>query len=109
MIVVMPSTIRPQRRYDHRLRALVRRAGDVTVTTDLGVPRSTARGWLAEPATVVVSHHWLFLPPLDTVATVRRLVAFYVGQHNRVLPHSAVRGQTPDEMYFGTGSTAPLI
>jgi hypothetical protein len=26
----------------------------VTVATDLGVPRSTARGWLAETATVVV-------------------------------------------------------
>jgi hypothetical protein len=44
---------------------------------------------------------------LDTVATVRRLVVFYVDQHNRVLPHSAFRGQTPDEMYFGTGSTVP--
>ena len=34
---------------------------------------------------------------------MRRLVAFYVDQHNRVLPHSAFHGQTPDEMYFGTG------
>lgn len=33
--------------------------------------------------------------------------AGYVDQHNRVLPHSAFRGQTPDEMYFGTGSTVP--
>jgi len=32
-----------------------------------------------------------------------RLVAFYVSEHNHVLPHSAFRGQTPDEMYFGTG------
>lgn len=55
MIVGMPSRIRPQRRYDHRLRDLVRRTGDVTVATDLGVPRSTARGWLTEPATVIVS------------------------------------------------------
>jgi hypothetical protein len=31
------------------------------------------------------------------------LVAFYVDEHNRVLPHSAFRGQTPDEMYYGTG------
>jgi hypothetical protein len=30
-----------------------------------------------------------------------------VDLHNRVLPHSAFRGQTPDEMYFGTGSTVP--
>jgi hypothetical protein len=26
---------------------------------------------------------------------------------NRVLPHSAFRGQTPDEMYFGTGDAVP--
>jgi hypothetical protein len=28
-------------------------------------------------------------------------------EHNRVLPHSAFRGQTPDEMYFGTRDTVP--
>ncbi len=33
----------------------------------------------------------------------RRLVAFYVGEHNTRLPHSAFRGETPEEMYFGTG------
>ena len=32
---------------------------------------------------------------------------FYVHEHNRVLPHSAFRGQTPDEMYFGTGDAVP--
>jgi hypothetical protein len=35
------------------------------------------------------------------------LVAFYVDAHNRVLPHSAFRGQTPDEMYFGTADALP--
>jgi hypothetical protein len=40
---------------------------------------------------------------LDSITTVRRLVAFYVDEHNRVLPHSAFCGQTPDEMYFGIG------
>jgi hypothetical protein len=49
----MPSTVRPQQRYDHRRRDLVYRTGDVTLATDLGVPRSTARGWLGGPATVV--------------------------------------------------------
>ena len=44
---------------------------------------------------------------LDSVTTVRRLVTFYVDEHNRVLPHSAFRGQTPDEMYFGTGDAVP--
>src|SRR5260370_41134731 len=50
----MPTTVRPQQRYDHRLRNLVKRTGDVTVVTDLGVPRSTARGWLGTAPTVVV-------------------------------------------------------
>ena len=50
----MPTTARPQQRYDHRLRHLVQRTGDVTVATDLGVPRSTARGWLGAAPTVVV-------------------------------------------------------
>jgi putative transposase len=54
MIVSMPTTARPQQRYDHRLRDLVQRTGDVTVATDLGVPRSTARGWLGAAPTVVV-------------------------------------------------------
>ncbi len=30
-----------------------------------------------------------------------------VDEHNRVLPQSACRGQTPDEMYFGTGEAVP--
>jgi integrase-like protein len=50
-----------------------------------------------------LKHQWLFLHSLDSVATVRRLIEFYVQEHNRVLPHSAFRGQTPDELYFGTG------
>jgi hypothetical protein len=54
-----------------------------------------------------LKHQWLFLHSLDSVTTVRRLVAFYVDEHNRVLPHSAFRGQTPDEMYFGTGDRVP--
>jgi hypothetical protein len=30
-----------------------------------------------------------------------------VQEHNSRIPHSAFRGQTPDEMYFGTGSHVP--
>jgi transposase InsO family protein len=54
-----------------------------------------------------LKHQWLFLHPLESVATIRRLVAFYVHEHNHVLPHSAFRGQTPDEMYFGTAEAVP--
>jgi putative transposase len=51
----MTNRSRPQRRYDHRLRDLVQRTGDLTIATDLGVPRSTARGWLGAAPRVVVS------------------------------------------------------
>ena len=33
---------------------------------------------------------------------MERLVAFFVEQHNTV-PHSSFKGQTPDEVYTGTG------
>jgi len=55
----------------------------------------------------VIKHQWLFPNTLDTVVSVRKLVAFYVEQHNSHLPHSAFKGQTPDEMYFGTGDGIP--
>ena len=38
------------------------------------------------------------------VAGLARHVAFYVPQHNSVIPHSALGGLTPDEVYFGTGT-----
>jgi hypothetical protein len=50
----------------------------------------------------VLEHNWLFLNNLDSVATVTKLVAFYVEEHNHKLLHSAFRGQIPDGMYFGT-------
>ena len=74
----------------------------VLAYTELRFSNSMIEAWWR-----CLKHQWLFLHPLDTVATVRRLVAFYVDQHNRVLPHSAFRGQTPDEMYVGSGSTVP--
>jgi transposase InsO family protein len=47
-------------------------------------------------------HQWLYFNELRTVAEVRRLVAFFVDQHNTV-PHSSFKGQTPDELYSGIG------
>ena len=44
---------------------------------------------------------------LDTVVSRKKLVAFYVWQHNIHLPHSAFKGQTPDEVYFGPGDGIP--
>ena len=74
----------------------------VLALTELKFSNSMIEAWWRS-----LKHQWLFLHSLDSVTTVRRLVTFYVDEHNRVLPHSAFRGQTPDEMYFGTGDAVP--
>jgi len=76
----------------------------VLALTELHFSNSMIEAWWRS-----LKHQWLFLHSLDSVTTVRRLVAFYVDEHNRVLPHAAFRGQTPDEMYFGTGDTVPAV
>jgi len=55
MIIPMATTSRRQQRYDHRLRDLVQRTGDLSIAMDLGVPCSTASGWLDAAPTAVVS------------------------------------------------------
>ena len=72
--------------------------------TELKFSNSMIEAWWRS-----LKHQWLFLHPLTSVATVRRLVAFYVQEHNQVLPYSAFRGHTPDEMYFPTGDTVPAV
>ena len=52
-----------------------------------------------------LKHSWIFLHSLDNFTALARLVEFYVTAHNEVMPHSAFEGQTPDEMYFGTGGS----
>jgi len=74
----------------------------VLAQTEITFSNSLIESWWR-----VLKHQWLYLNTLDTVTTVRKLVAFYIDQHNKRLPHSAFRGLTPDEMYFGTGSTIP--
>jgi hypothetical protein len=44
----MNSSSPTQRCYDHRLKELVRTSGDLSVAVELGIPRSTAMGWLRE-------------------------------------------------------------
>src|SRR5437762_9224011 len=70
--------------------------------TELKFSNSMIEAWWRS-----LKHQWLFLHSLDSVTTVRRLVEFDVQEHNRMLPHSAFRGQTPDEMYFGRGDAVP--
>jgi hypothetical protein len=54
-----------------------------------------------------LKHQWLHLNTLDSVETVRRLVEFYIASHNSEIPHSAFRGPTPDEMYYGRSQKIP--
>lgn len=55
----------------------------------------------------MLKHGWLYLNTLESIDDVRKQTMFYVDQHNRVVPHSAFKGQTPDEMHFGKGSDIP--
>ncbi len=70
--------------------------------TDVMFSNSLIESWWRS-----LKHQWLFINSLDSVAGVEKLVAFYVREHNTEIPHSAFRGQTPDEMYFGTGDQVP--
>src|ERR1700752_3520397 len=74
----------------------------VLAFTELRLSNSMIEAWWRS-----LKHQWLFLHSLDSVTIVRRLVAAYVDEHNRVLPNSAFRGQTYDEMHFGTGDAVP--
>lgn len=69
--------------------------------TDISFSNSLIESWWR-----TLKHQWLFLNSLDTVSKLEKL-AFYVDEHNTRLPHSAFRGQTPDEMYYGTGDQVP--
>ena len=66
--------------------------------TDITFSNSLIESWWR-----TLKHQWLYLNTLDTLSRLEKLIAFYVDEHNTRLPHSAFRGQTPDEMYFGTG------
>ena len=74
----------------------------VLAQTDIQFSNSMIESWWR-----VLKHQWLYLNALDSAAAVQKLVAFYVDQHNSHLPHAAFHGQTPDEMYFGTGGDVP--
>ena len=59
--------------YDHRLRELVRRTGDVSLATRIGVPRSTAAGWLNGTMRSTVSVGALSMTESELQAEVLRL------------------------------------
>ena len=59
----------------------------VLAMTEINFSNSMIEAWWR-----CLKHNWLFLNPLDTVARLRKLVAFYVEEHNSRLPHSAFCG-----------------
>ena len=72
---------RTQRSYDHRLLRLVRDTGDASIATRIGVPRSTAAGWLKRP--------------LPAVTTAPRLDEPVAALHIRI---AKPEGLTPDDL-----------
>jgi hypothetical protein len=50
-----------------------------------------------------LKNSWIYLHRLDNFTALTRLIGFNVTAHNEVMPHPAFQGETPDEMYFGTG------
>ena len=51
----MTPTIRIRRKYDHRLRELVRSTGNIGHALQRGIPRSTARRWLTSTRSEVIT------------------------------------------------------
>jgi len=74
----------------------------VLAQTEISFSNSMIEAWWRG-----LKHQWLFLHQLDSLAKVRGLVGFYVAEHNERVPHSAFKGQTPDEAYFGRGAEIP--
>jgi len=71
------SRCRSPRTYDHRLKELVQTVGDPDVVADLGVPRTTALGWIRGEYRPVVTADVLELDAVRLqaeVLTLRRRV-----------------------------------
>ncbi len=64
---------RRNRTYDHRLVQLVQRTGDIDIATRRGVPRSTARGWMRQDRSGVVTDPLLEEAPAALHARIVRL------------------------------------
>ena len=64
---------RQQRRHDHRLQNLVRETGDISFALEIGVPRSTAVGWLTAARLPVISHEMFDLTDVHVRARILKL------------------------------------
>ncbi len=82
---------------------LMAQSSSILAQVDIVESNSMIEAWWRQ-----LKHEWVYLNELDSESSVRKLIAFYVEQHNSVVPHFAFQGQTPDEMYFGTGANVPV-
>ena len=51
-----------------------------------------------------LKHFWLFTHHLRSVEVVTRLTEQYIRDHNELIPHSALSGATPAEVFHGKWS-----
>ncbi len=82
--VGMNSTNRSNKKYDYRLREIVRSSGDIKQATQLGVPRSTAYSWLtSNPVEIVTAdifdmdNHSLQKEILTLRKRIKRITALF--------------------------------
>jgi putative transposase len=68
----------------------------VIAQVDVSFSNSMIERWFMK-----LRHDWLYLHDLTDIATARRLIERFVKDYNTRIPHTALRGQTPDEVYFG--------
>ena len=99
---------RRQHVYDHRLRELVRRTGDVSIATEVGVPRSTVAGWLRSAPRPVVSLDVVEMPDVALQAEVvklRRRIQTLNGIVGLLLAVLRVSGFRLDRAYISDPAT----
>ena len=65
----------------------------VLAQVDIHFSNSMIESWWRQ-----LKHQWLFLNTLDFIETVRKLVEFYVHQHNEHVLHSALPKQIKGEI-----------
>ena len=105
--VGMTSTIRSQQRYNHRLRDLVRSSGNIKQATQLGVPRSTAHGWLTSSQVEIVTVDVFDMDILSLqkeVLALRKRIKWIVALFRLVVVAMKVSGFSLDNSRLPNGS-----
>jgi len=69
----MNAASRQKHVYDHRLRVLIHKTGDINVALKLDIPRSTATSWLKTPPRPVISHECCNMTDIEVRANLLKL------------------------------------